>query len=98
MSKIRELKDKIKDLEREATFTFLNHQREIEAMRIEGQEDKRRENEDLRIINAEKSARLAEVEKRWDSSSYKQLSDILKALVVKLPTLDIKELSVHKGD
>ncbi len=42
----------------------------------------------LRAHNEELRRQLAE-------SPYSQLSDILKALVVKLPTLNIQELSVH---
>ncbi len=54
-----------------------------------------RRRHDVELKNAAFEARIEEMKKQLAASPYSQLSDILKALVVKLPTLDIKELSVH---
>ncbi len=90
-SKELELREKIKDLEREARYQVKEHELGITKERLVQR--------DLRI-DYEKSLakaeeKIAEMEKRWDEGSYKQLSDILKALVVKLPTLDLKEIHTH---
>ena len=106
MSKIRDLKEQIKDLERtigdlrnEAEFQVRRHLLECEGVRTI-EERKFYENTiNLKIEEAKCAAKIAEVEKRWDSSIQKQQEAIIKALIVKLPAVDIKEIHSHcKGE
>jgi len=41
--------------------------------------------------------RVEELEKRLEEQPYKLVSDMLKALVVKFPTLNIKDLAISTG-
>jgi len=92
MSKVRELKDKIKDLERDARYRVLTNALQVKEAEFQERQKYFAASQDSRILNATLSARLDEMEKQDNAGAYKQLSDILKALVVKLPSLNIKEI------
>jgi len=89
------LRERIKNLEREVALGKEERALKVERIRLE----ERRLYENMlaeRMHQVEiKAERLEavnkEMEKRYDASSYKQLSDILKILVAKLPSIDIKE-------
>lgn len=96
-----QLREKIRELENELDIQSRRHVLELDKDRFTLEAELRKEYED-KIHSAELAHRefqtaYTEIEKRWDSSAYKQLSDILKALVVKLPTLEIKELHAHSN-
>ena len=89
------LRDKIKELE--STFEV-----RLKEVRLEEKEKmmepKLSHVKELAVVSEQAALQKAireEMEKRYDESAYKQLSNILKALIVKLPTLNIQELAVH---
>lgn len=85
------LKDKIKDLKQD--FCLLEQRQEIkeEKARLDGQ----RENIEITKHLARAEANVEQLQKRIDEHPYKQLTDLLKAIAVKLPELNIKELAIH---
>lgn len=95
------LKEKIKDLERELDVRVKEMQLEAQKERLELKESLIYEHLNLQKELATEKAKNVGLHELFEKSSYQQLSDILKALVVKLPTLNIKELPIHikaKGD
>ena len=94
MSKIRELKEQIRDLRKEAEFQTRRHLMECDTIRAKEQEKFYENTINLKIEQAECAAKNAEIEKRWDLSIQKQQDAIIKALIVKLPQVDIKEIHV----
>ena len=98
---IKNLEEKIKDLKREAEYKEKEMELEKERIRLDVEKNWRElearwlEEKVTAEAEAEKQRGICkEMEKRYDDGAYKQLSDILKALVVKLPTMNIKDLSV----
>lgn len=87
---IRGLREEIKDLVREAEYREKEHDLEKEIVMVES----RKKQMEIEKDNAQFQERCTQLEARLKDTAYEQLKDILKALVVKLPTLDIKELSV----
>ena len=85
------LKDKIKDLEQTAEFK----EKEVKLRLREVQLDERENRRALydRTISAE--AKVEQLNARINEHPYKQLTDLLKAIAVKLPELNIKELAIH---
>ena len=95
MSKTRDLKEQIKDLRREAEFQTRKHLLEV---------DNQKQRAEVRLLEQTVNAKCqitaleahnAEVEKRWDSSIQKQQDAIIKALIVKLPAVDLKGVTVN---
>lgn len=89
---------KIKELEREIEYLKKEHSLNLFEARLKEKEGYIEENKNQELQIAAQSVRIEELQKRHAESPYSLLSDILKALTVKLPTLDIKELSVHEKD
>ena len=83
MTKLQ-LEVKIRDLEREIKYQGLDYGRLVKEKTTE-----------LSEALAVERFKVEEIEHRWNDSIQKQLSDLVKALTVKLPTLEIKEL--HTG-
>ena len=88
-----ELKDKIYYLENK-----LEHQEKMfevkeQKARLEEKEKRKAVEYDLIVVKAENE----QLVKRMDEHPYKLVSDMLKALVVKFPTLDIKDLAISTG-
>lgn len=114
--KILELREKVKDLERdlqhqkkECEFLLKEkdfaHQKVRNDLETKHLQESVKAEEDLKMEVAELKGKVEthkavaeEMEKRHAESAYKQLSDILKAITVKLPTLDIKTLSVENKE
>ena len=88
---IDKLKDEIRDLEHDLERAKQNKDLAVREAKLEAKED----NQQLREIVARLEAENEEMEERFDSSAYKQLSDILKAIVVKLPAVDLKGINVN---
>jgi len=85
------LREEIKDLKREAEFK----QKEFAVREKEIRIDEKEAHYNY-ISQADVSkVRVEELQNRLNEHPYKQLQDILKALVVKLPTLNIKEIHTH---
>ena len=91
--KTYELRDKIYQLEND-----LKHQEKmfgvrVNEVRLEEKEKRKAVEYDLVAVKAENE----QLVKRMDEHPYKLVSDMLKALVVKFPTLDIRDLAVSTG-
>lgn len=89
-----EHEQEVKDLKRE--MEFMKREFEVREQEIE-LECKQREITavaEIKQENVARAARIEELKTRLEEGPYAQLSDILKALVVKLPTLNVSELSV----
>lgn len=94
MSKDYELRLQIKDLEREVEFQKDKCEVKIQKAILE----KERQVLDLKKESAGDKATIESLKARIDESPYKLLQEILKALVVKFPTMDLKELSIVSKD
>ena len=91
--KTLELKDKIYYLENK-----LEHQEKMfevkeQKVRLEEKEKRKVVEYDLAAVEAENE----QLVKRMDEHPYRLVSDMLKALVVKFPTLNIKDLAISTG-
>ena len=89
------LREKIKDLERDARYRVLTTELQVKEAKFKALEDLRTEHYKFSKEYEGLKVQVKEMEKRWDTSIQKQQSDLIKALVVKLPTLEIKELHAH---
>ena len=97
MSKIRDLKEQIKDLRQGAEFETRRHLFEADSIKLHAEKRHLAETVDMSCNIARLEAKIAEVEKRWDSSIQKQQDAIIKALIVKLPSVDLKGINVNVG-
>lgn len=88
-----ELHTKINELELEIEHWKERYQVGLKETRLECE----RERLGLEKELAKFEATNFQLEKRIAEAPYKLVSDILKALVVKFPTLEIKDLTVTKG-
>ena len=96
------MKARIEELEKENWKLIKNLEWQGERARIQAEKDElqlrleeARRNQNLQIERAEYKAENLVMRERLAESPYKQLSDILKVLTTKLPTLDIKEIHAH---
>jgi len=96
------MKARIEELEKENWKLIKNLEWQGERARIQAEKDElqlrleeARRNQNLQIERAEYKAENLAMRERLAESPYKQLSDILKVLTTKLPTLDIKEIHAH---
>lgn len=85
------LRDKIKDLEFQLECVITRRTLKIQEERLNAERDKLK----LEEAFAEQKAITTQLEKRINEHPYKQLTDLLKAIAVKLPELNIKELAIH---
>lgn len=88
-------KIRVKDLEREIEFMKKEFELERQKLALQDEQNRIGEMASLRIELAQKKAQAEQLEVRIKESPYSQLTDILKALTVKLPTLDIRELCIR---
>lgn len=91
---LTELKEKVRELGNK-----LEHQRkmfEVKEKEIRLEEKMKRISEETEMIKyqAENKQLIA----RMDEHPYKLVSDMLKALVVKFPTLNINDLAISTGE
>ena len=93
-NEIKALERTIWELRKEAEFQTRRHLMECDTIRAKEQEKFYENTINLKIEQAECAAKNAEIEKRWDLSIQKQQDAIIKALIVKLPQVDIKEIHV----
>ena len=92
MSKKYDLKEKrIGDLERELEYREKEYELKAEKVRIQEKEARMDIEKQLQTANV----RCEQLQARIDEHPYKQLTELLKAIAVKLPELNIKELAVH---
>jgi len=73
---------------REAELEYDSFRADLKAQQAE-------EEASLRVDNAKLEAENFCLRAGEEKGAYKQLSDILKVLTTKLPTLDIKEIHAH---
>ena len=85
------LMDKIKDLERESKFKEKEFGLRAQEIRLEEKQTIIA----LREAKVTVEAKAEQLQKRIDEHPYRQLTDLLKAIAVKLPELNIKELAIH---
>ena len=85
---------KIKNLEREVEFQKDKCEVKIQKAVLE----KETQMLDLKKELAGDKAMIENLKARIDESPYKLLQEMLKALVVKFPTMDLKELSIVSKD
>ncbi len=90
----QKLRDRIKDLEREAEYLKKEGDLAIQKNDAKWMVDWKEKFMEIREAVAKKTATIEQLEKRIGEAPYAQLSDILKALVVKLPTLNIQAITV----
>ena len=95
MSKIRDLKEQIKDLRKEAEFQTRKHLLEIDNTKNIVEQMFRQERREMHLRAERAETKAEEMEKRWNSSIQQQQEAIIKALIVKLPQVDIKEIHSH---
>ncbi len=88
-----ELKDKIYYLENELKHREKMFEVREQKIRLEEKEKRRVVEYDLVAVRAENK----QLVKRMDEHPYRLVSDMLKALVVKFPTLNIKDLAISTG-
>jgi hypothetical protein len=87
---VRELKDRIKDLKRDAEIKDIRYGVRIKDAVLEEQKTRlslEKEMERLKEANVQ-------LESQLEKAPYAQLTDLLKALAVKIPTIDLKSLTV----
>jgi len=92
----QKLQLRVKELELEKEHQARMHLAELRELKAESQVAMAQKEGDLQ--NASLKERVAQLEARLKEApkpDYERLNEILKALVVKLPTLEIKELSVR---
>ncbi len=90
----QKLRERIKDLERE--IEYLKKEHYLEKEKIDAKQMMKEEHDvvSLREKIAKNDAVITQLEARLKDAPYAQLTDILKALVVKLPTLNIQGITV----
>ncbi len=90
----QKLRERIKDLEREAEY--LKKERELEIAKLDYKKCQWEIEKwsELKESAAKNAATIFQLEARIKDAPYAQLTDILKALVVKLPTLNIQGITV----
>lgn len=86
----QELEVKIYCLEKDLEVKEKEKEMEIEKIHFQEQQHRL----DLSKQTASQGVLIEQLKARIAEHPYKQLTDLLKAIAVKLPTLDIKELSV----
>ena len=89
---IKALERTIWELRKEAEFQTRRHLLECDGVRAKEQAKFYENTINLERENCEIKAKNAEIEERWDNSIQKQQADLIKALCVKLPTVNIKEI------
>lgn len=87
---ILDLKSDIKELERKAA----NQEKKCELLVEEAKLEKEKQMLELKEQLAGDKSMIENLKARIDESPYKLLQEMLKALVVKFPTMDLKELSI----
>lgn len=88
-----ELKDKIRDLEREIEYREKMFDVRVKGIMLEQKASR---------LDLEKKIEAEEIKNiqliaRMDEHPYRLVSDMLKALVVKFPTLNINDLAINSG-
>ena len=88
-----ELREKVRELKNK-----LEHQEkmfEVRGERIQLEEKRKNNKVEAELIKCQVTNE--QLQKRMDEHPYKLVSDMLKALVVKFPTLNIKDLAISTG-
>lgn len=100
-NEIKKLKETIKDMSREKVYLVKENEliiKEKEAEHkvtfAERETSIQREKTQLAENIASARAENVQLKEQIKNSPYNKLNDILKALVVKLPTLDVKSINV----
>jgi len=88
-----ELRDKIYQLEND--LVIQTKMFEVREQRIRLEEKEKRISEETELIKCQ--AENKQLIARMDEHPYKLVSDMLKALVVKFPTLNINDLAISTG-
>ena len=91
---IFELKEEKSHREREKTLSIKEARMEMKQSYIEQHKELRGEKNDAERARDVAQARVELLQKQMDTAPYKVVSDLMKALMVKLPNIDIKNLSV----
>ncbi|MEE9510421.1 MAG: hypothetical protein V3V81_08005 [Candidatus Bathyarchaeia archaeon] len=92
-NKILELREEISSLKREAEYK--EKEWEVREQKIRLDEKEKRLDVETEFIKCQ--AANEQIIKRMDEHPYQLVSDMLKALVVKFPTLNIKDLAIKTG-
>ena len=89
---IKALERTIWELRKEAEFQTRRHVVECDRIKTEAKVTWLDHTKSLHLRLEAAEAKIGEVEKRWDNSIQTQQADLIKALCVKLPTVNIKEI------
>ncbi len=90
-----DLRVKVQVQEAELEFLRDKHSLSLEKHKAEWSRETTQEWANLKAETAALREKCAQLEVRLKDQPYAQLTDLLKALAVKLPTLNISELSVN---
>ena len=88
-----ELVDRIYFLENKLEYQEKMFEVREQKIRLEERENRR----DLQVALNKAMVEKDQFQKRMDEHPYKLVSDMLKALVVKFPTLNINDLAINSG-
>ena len=88
-----ELRERVRELKSELEYQEKIF--EVRERKIRLDEKEVRAEMECKLITA--LAENEQLQKRMDEHPYKLVSDMLKALVVKFPTLNIKDLAISTG-
>ena len=94
----RDLELELLELQREREFDSERFVAKETIFKQKAEVEKTELISELKIGLAARNEKIDQLEKRLAESPYSQLQDILKALVVKLPTLNINELCVNSKE
>ncbi len=91
---IYELREEKRHREREKTLSMKEARLAMQEEAYEARTDALRDRNEARQISAVNAAKVELLQKQIKEAPYQVLSDLMKALLVKFPTIDIKNLSV----